>query len=200
MKKIWTVVVSFLIIITLTACTSGAADQASSQNDLLEYEYEYFRPVASSIITAQNWDDASQLSPESLVNFFADKTGLSRLSTDAEAVIIPGDVVESYIQLYFAVDNDYIRQVTSYDSENIPTAPYYDRENHTYGLLIPGDWGGAKVVAVSEKDDILSLSYEYYSREDGTTVIREGTIDIQILGPQQYHYISCSMIDKAQAA
>ena len=200
MKKIIILITTVSLIALFIACSGqvigtnqdipkGSSANSQQSQELDKFDYKFFKDVANSGITSQTWDSASQISPESLVCFFGNTTGLSQLSTDVESVVISGDIVESYIQLYFAVDNKYIRQ-----------AMFYDSNNNTYDIPIPYDGAAsAKVVAVSEKDDIISLSYEYYSPSDDITVIREGTLDIQILEPYfKYNYISCSTTDKSQ--
>ena len=57
-----------------------------------------------------------------------------------------------------------------------------------------GYLGGAassKVVDIARNDDILTLSFEYYSPADEITIIRTGTLNIQIEN-DGYKYISCT--------
>lgn len=150
--------------------------------DLTEYEYKYFLSLAKAGITSQTWQSASQIEPDYLVEFFSEKTGLNRLSTDSKPIVISDDIVEPYVQLFFDVDASIIRQ-----------SNYYDRNSRSYRIPIAsGGAAAAKVIAVSEKDDIITISYNYFSPSDEAEAFLEGSLDIRCLGPIEYHFVSCN--------
>lgn len=161
--------------------SQSLSSQVQQNQNLDELYYKYFKDVADSAITSQSWDNASQIRPEFLVEFFGSRTQLSWLSTDAEPTTVPKELVESFVQLYFDIDAAYMRQ-----------SKFYNKETNAYDLSIPPSGAASyKVIDAVMKDNILTISYEYYSPADDALVIREGKLNIEIMAPTRFKYISC---------
>lgn len=153
--------------------------------NLDELDYRYFKDVADASITSQSWNNASQIRPEFLINFFGTRTGLSILSIDSDSATAPEELVESFVQMYFNVDTARMRQ-----------SVFYNKEANTYDIPIPP--GGAatyKVIDAVIEGNITTLSYEYYSAADDKTVIRKGILKIDTTDSLKYKYISCDTIE-----
>lgn len=156
---------------------------ANTKQNYDELTNKFLKDMANAWITSQTWNDASQIDPDFLISFFCARTGLGQLPLYGEPAVAPAELVESFVKLYFDVDESHLRK-----------AVYYNEDTNTYKL--PISMGGAasfKVVdAVVENYD-LTLFYEYYSPADDTTVIRTGNLKIEPSNEYftRYKYVSC---------
>lgn len=148
--------------------TDTAISEEQITNNISAY-YKYLRFASETSITATNWDNPSEIPADRLIKFFSNKTNLAMLSTDANMITIPAPIVERYIQLYFNVESNYIKQ-----------SEYYNAQSNDYFIPIPsGGPSSVKVVDIEEKDNIVTIAYEYYSPTDEITVIRTGTLTVK---------------------
>lgn len=197
MKRAICVIFVAIAILFTTACGNVSKPNPIEQNtsnirsqkiiDLNELDYKLFKDVANAGITSQTWDDASQIRPEFLVNFFGARTELSWLSIDMESAEVPAELVESFVKLHFDVDASHLQK-----------AEFYNEDKNAYELPTPPSGAASfKVVDAVMDNCILTLFYEYYSPADDITVIRKGNLKIEFPDEYQaefqlqYRYISC---------
>ncbi len=152
--------------------------------DLEQLDTEYFDSVFLASITAQNWTNPEDLRPDSLINYYTasqyyqpDRKAESNMKIDET---VPSRKLEDVVLSHFDVSVDFLR-----------SAEGYDKENDVYALEYLGGAASAKVVKAEQNGDVLTLSFEYYSPSDDATVIRTGTLSIQITG-DGYRYLSCA--------
>lgn len=142
---------------------------------------QYFDAPLCSAITANSWENPNEIRPEFLVNFFAFKTNLGRLSWDDKPLIVPAYIVEPFIQKYFDVDSAHIQK-----------SEFYNRDDDTYSLpLYSRGVAIVKMTNATLVEDILTIEYEFYSRGPEVKLIREGSIKLQIFSAGEYKYLSC---------
>lgn len=148
------------------------------------YNYLYLKDICDCAIASYTWDDPNKIQPDFLVEFFSKKTQLCRLSTDSDPIIVPENIVEEYVQLFFNVEK-----------ESLKKSDFYLPEQHSYSVPIispaPGNICIDKVVS---EGDILSISYSFY-RPNKSSAFRHGTVQILIpSNPSESHcYLSCQV-------
>jgi len=145
-----------------------AISEEQITNNISAY-YQYLYAPSQTIMAALNWNKPSELPPDSFVRFFSVKTNLAILSTDATMIAIPASIVERYIQQHFDVESDYIKQ-----------SQYYNAQSDDYSIPMHSGGGAPKVIGIEEKDNIIKIKYEFYSRADDITVTRTGELTIKI--------------------
>lgn len=136
-------------------------------NNISAY-YQYLYAPSQTIMAALNWNKPSELHPDTFVEFFSIKTNLAILSTDATMITIPASIVERYIQRHFDVESNYIKQ-----------SQYYNAQSDYYSIPMHSGGGAPKVIGIEEKDNIIKIKYEFYSRADDITVTRTGELTIK---------------------
>lgn len=148
------------------------------------YNHLYLKDICDCAIASYTWDDPNKLQPDFLVEFFSKKTQLYRLSTDSDPIIVPENIVEEYVQLFFNVKK-----------ESLKKSDFYLPEQHSYSVPIispaPGNICIDKVVS---EGNILSISYSFY-RPNESSAFRHGTVQIQLpSNPSEAHrYLSCQV-------
>ena len=140
-------------------------------NNISAY-YQYLYAPSQTIMAALNWNKPSELPPDTFVEFFSIKTNLAILSTDATMITIPATIVERYIQRHFDVESNYIKQ-----------SQYYNAQSDDYSIPMHSGGGTPKVIGIEEKDNIIKIKYEFYSRADDITVTRTGELTVETDNP-----------------
>lgn len=155
-------------------------------NDYDALYEKYFNPFFGATMFANSWTSAYEINPDCFPKFYGmnkenrKKCG-SRKDTDG-IMIADAEDMEKYVQQYFDVSVEYLRTSEDYDAEN---QCYY------FGL---GGGLSADITDARQEDDLLFIDFETYSgwhRQVFTT----GTITIQLLGNDQYKYLSCNAVD-----
>jgi len=87
-------------------------------------------------------------------------------------IAIPASIVERYIQRHFDVESDYIKQ-----------SQYYNAQSDDYSIPMHSGGGAPKVIGIVEKENIIKIKYEFYSRADDITVTRTGELTVETDNP-----------------
>ena len=187
MKKITSILIALLIMVSFVACENTSAPTsnppASNElNDLDALSEKYLAPLVLAGITIDSWSNANEILPPRIAIFYAAvkdiEDGVGQTNWDTAA--LDASDVETLVQKYFDVSTDVLHD-----------APYYDAASNTYKFESLGGAAGFGVVGANRDGSKLILSYEYYSPADDVTVIREGELTINIDG-NDYKYVSCT--------
>lgn len=166
------------------AFSSSQEEQEEPVTDLEEIYRLYFHPLFLATITAESWDDPQQLSPDAFVHYYLarhyyDPVHPAERDLEREETV-DQQVLEQEVMSHFDVSREFLRQSQEYDPDR--------------GVYVMNYLGGAassKVVGATWNGDRLSISFEYYSPADDTTVIRSGSLQMYISG-EEYQYLSCT--------
>lgn len=167
---------------SISAAIESENEQYMTNLDLEDYEAladKFLNPIVPSGIASINWADANEIPAEYFDTFYAVGALPTKRNIEEETKINELDY-ETFVQQYFYVEAEHLRQSATYDTNG----RYY-----TIGYL--GDSVPFAVTEAYFNVDLLTLHYNYYSRADETTIIRTGIMEIKILG-EGYKYISCS--------
>ena len=194
MKK--KLLVALMLCFFLTGCTNlektdslGTSQteeilQTPTNTDLEHLYNDYFYPVFLSSISASTWNDPTELSPNNFVDYYIAtryyQPGKALERNTEQEDIVSSQELEAFVFNHFDISSDFLKQADSYDP---------DKDIYVLGYL--GGAASSKVVDIARSDDILTLSFEYYSPADEITIIRTGTLNIQIEN-DGYKYISCT--------
>lgn len=170
------------LILALTGCTFGGYDRRGI--DLGDYDMlrdTYVHPLFTSGILAAQWDDAGELDPDLLVQFYS---AYAREREDAGSdwnLHIPPAQLEEYVQRYFDVNTDHLRQ-----------SGFYDDGEGVYRLA-RRTW-----VEDSETDIQVTSTWRDGDRIDLDVQLLRGSptasafqVSIQLL-PQGFRYTGCT--------
>lgn len=148
------------------------------------YNALYLKDLMGSCMASSTWDDPAQVRPDFLVEFFGQKTGICKLSSDAEPTIVPAKVVEEYLQLFFDLD-----------SQDVRKSLYYLPEQNAYEVpMYSGSPAEVVITGVHQEDSLLTISYEVYLPPD-RTLCRSGFTKIQLDICELYRYLSCQVVE-----
>lgn len=151
--------------------------------DLSDYDVVgdmFLMPIAISGIGSENWTDPNEINSEYFNSFYAIKTLPVDRNLD-EDTIVPQLDYETFVQQYFDIASEHLRLSQTYNA---------DEKHYTIGFV--GSGAPFAVTHANVEEELLVLTYEYYSPADQTTIIRTGTIRIA-LGEKTYKYVSCKV-------
>lgn len=152
----------------------------SHQAKLTEYHDKYLGELSVSGVLLASWGSPETILPERFMDYYTVHVlAKERQMTDADSVEVPGADVEAAIMEHFDLPVRRLRAAVNYDEA---------QQTYTFAN---GGWGedGVQVVNYSEEGDRLTLHYEYYSRSDGTTILRQGELELTVEG-EGYKYLS----------
>ena len=189
LKKSLCLVFAVTLFLFSTSCTNSQESTATISSDKYDlYRKLYFDDILYSAIASFTWDDPNILHPDLFVEFFSKKTQLNRLCTDADPVILPENMVEDYVKLFFdGIENETIRK-----------SNFYLPEQHSYE--IPIVTGGAAEISIEKmalEQDVLTISYSFHNASNGA-VFRKGTAKISLPSDDSgspVRYLSCEVED-----
>lgn len=188
-KKIRFILLSFFILICLFSCwgCKPSEQKKISSSDYPLYQVLYLDDILESGPATYTWDDPNTLHPDFFLYFFSKKTQLHQLSTDAEPIILPADIVEKYDQLFFTVTSEHMRQ-----------SNFYLPEIQSYQIpIISSSPSGIEVDEMSIEQDILTIRYTFYYPANHAA-FRTGSVRIMLpdrTSSRTHRYLSCQVTD-----
>lgn len=152
------------------SCRSWRYEQDNIAYDLLNKKY--LEDVFHSAVTAATWDDASQIEPDRLVNYYLIQLQKKDMLKEE---VVPASEVEDAVRQHFDVSVEHLRK-----------SSFYEPNHQGYTFTGWGGGAGAQITNARMNKDVLLITFDVY----GNTRYWGGELSIKLDG-EHYQYISC---------
>lgn len=149
-------------------------------NDFDELSQKYIKPVFYAGITYYSWDNAEQIPANNFSIFYLIKCIYETHSDTWVTMTVSAKDVETFIQGYFDVTTEHLRQADNFDK---------DSQTYEFGNGI-GAGSTYEITDVQKKDQSLTIFFNYITADNPN---RKSELKIDL--SNGFRYLSCKSED-----